>query len=218
MKIAFIPILLGLLLFTTTNSNAQKLNFGLVAGYDIVNIQQKPWDPLAIGPPYRPRKSFNLNSYISYKSKGIFGLSAEPGFMQKGAVNGFQDCCKWELNYLQMPLLADFYILHGLFLSIGPEFSYMLNAKAVNGYPGPNQTANFTSLYKRFEVSGFIGLNWMITKNIGIGLGYNHGLTHIKLDPIYGDHWEVLEWAKEYTQYWQFRIRFRIQTFDLENK
>ena len=218
MKYKYIPLIIGLGFITLSNSNAQNLNFGVFAGYDIVNIHEIPLHPNAKGPPYNPMKSYNLNCFISYKSKSFWGLSVEPGFMQKGGFCGVNNSCRWELNYLQIPVLADIYIFHRFFLSVGPEFSYMTSAKAVSDYQGHNQTDDIYSIYnKKFELSGFIGINCMITNVIGIGLGYNHGLTYIDKVPLYDYPWKLTGWTKLYNQYLQIKMSFRIQSIELRN-
>ncbi len=218
MIIKYLLVLIGFVLITSSNSNAQNLNIGLSTGYDVVNILQKPWDPSATGPPFRHTKSYNLNCFISYKAKGVWEFSLEPGFMQKGAVNGVNNMCSWEFNYLQIPVLADVYILNWFLVSVGPEFSYMLNAKAISVYPGHTQKDDVSSLYNRkFELSAFIGIKFMITNGIGVGFGYNHGLIYITRVPFYGDQSQIIGWGRQYNQYLQLKLSFKIQTLQFSN-
>jgi hypothetical protein len=204
MKAKLISILIGLILVSVPKSNAQNLRFGLFGGYDIVTIHQTPLDPQLNGQPYDPIMSYNINGFISLKSTGIWGISVEPGLIQKG---GLLYKSKAELKYLQMPLLADIYILQRLYFSIGPEFAYMISAKAIN----PNSIQDISEIInKKFEFSGSIGINYMIGKKMGIGLKYNHGLTYIYKSPQYGDNWEILRWLYYYNEYFQLRVSFRI--------
>lgn len=218
MKTKQIPIIVGLVLITLSNSNAQNFNIGIFTGYDVVNILQKPWDPRADGPPFRPMQSYNLNCFISYKSKNLWGFSVEPGFIQKGGSNGVNNRCRWEFDYLQIPLLVDVYVLHKLSLSAGPEFSYMLNARAANFYPYKTTTDVSSQYNKKFELSGFIGINYMITDDIGLGLGYNHGLTNLIKVPFYGANWEIIGWGRQYTQYLQVKMILRLSTIAFTNR
>jgi len=204
MKAKLILIVIGLILVSVPKSNAQNLRFGLLGGFDIVTIHQTPLDPHQIGQPYDPIKSYNINCYISLKSKGIWGISIEPGLIQKGGLNYKS---RTELKYLQMPIFIDIYILQRLSLSFGPEFAYMLSAKSIN----PNSIANISGIYDRkFEFSGSIGINYILGKRIGIGLKYNHGLTTILKSPQYGDNWEILGWQNNYNEYFQLKLSFRI--------
>ena len=213
MNTKLLSILIGLILVTLEKSNGQNFQYCILGGFDIVNIHQKPWPPHEVIPPYRSMKSYNVNCFISYKSQGIWGFSVEPGFIQKGGANGVNNCCRWELNYLQIPFLADIYILHKLFLSIVPEFSYLTSANAINVYPGHTHTSDMSSIYKyKSELSGLIGINYMINKRFEIGLRYNHGFTYIaKIDiNIYnGSNWYILP-AKQWSQYLQLMVRVRI--------
>lgn len=205
MSTKHISIVIGLVLVTIAKSNAQNVKFGLLGGYDIVNIYQTSLPPHAIGPPYDPMMSYNFNFLISMKSKGIWGFSVEPGLIQKGGSLGVQNSCRAELNYINMPILADIYVLRKLFFSFGPEFAYMINAKA----DYPDSIEDISSIYKeKFELSGLIATNYMISNKIAIGLRYNHGLTSIRKVPLYGDNWEILGIGKQYNRYFQFNVRF----------
>jgi hypothetical protein len=204
MKRKLILIVIGLILVFVPESNAQNLRFGLLGGYDIVTIHQIPLDTQLNEQPYDPIMSYNINGFISLKNKGLWGISFEPGLMQKG---GLLYKSRAELKYLQMPLSVDVYILHRLYFSFGPELAYMISAKAIN----PNSVQDISGIInKKFEASGSIGINYMIGKRIGIGLKYNHGLTYIYKSPQYGDNWEILHWLHYFNEYFQVRVSFRI--------
>ena len=209
MKAKLLLIIIGVGLIALVNTYAQNLNIGLSAGYDNVNIHVIPELSSLVKQPYGHRNSFNINCSISYRSRGIFGFSVEPGFIQKGASISKS---RLEFNDLQLPLLADVYVLHKFCLSIGPEFSYMISAKIVN--PIPPYTDDLSHRYNKFELSGLIGVNYMITKDIGIRISYNHGLTNIDKLPVYGDKWEVVRWVNLYNQYMQVKLCIRIQTIE----
>ncbi len=82
------------------------------------------------------------------------------------------------LMYLQLPLLVDLYITKKLFVSIGPEFAYLINAKAKS----KDQSADIKDWYENtFELSGMIGVNYNIFERFDIGLRYSHGLTYTKI-------------------------------------
>ena len=205
-----------LVLVTIEKSNAQDFHFGILGGFDKVNIHQKPKFPNAKGPPYRPMESYNFNCFISYKSNSFWGFCVEPGFIQKGGSNGVNNCCRWELNYLQIPFSTDIYVLPRLFISIGPEVSYLLSAKAVNDYPGHVHTDDMSSIYKyKFELSGLAGINFRVNKVLDIGLRYNHGFTNIaKIDVTIfdGPNWYIFP-VKQKSQYLQIRVRAKLFNF-----
>jgi hypothetical protein len=203
MKARHISIMLWLILVSVPILNAQDLRYGLLGGFDVVTIRQTPLAPHQLF-TINPITSYNINGFLSFKSKGVWGISIEPGLIQKGGLNYKS---RVEFKYLQMPIFVDIYILRRLSLSIGPEFAYMISAKSIN----PNSISNISGIYDRkFEFSGSIGLNYILGKRIGIGLKYNHGLTTILKSPLYGDNWEILGWQNNYNEYFQLKLSFRI--------
>jgi len=155
--------------------------------------------------------SYNVNCVISYKKHDRWGFSVEPGLIQKGALGGVQLRSKIELKYFQMPTLANIYFLHKFFISIGPEFSFLIDSRYIN----PKSTIDASSVYKKFELSGLIGINYMITKSFDFGLRYSRGLTYIMKMPlygnsIYGNYWEVVGIAKQYNECLQLTVSVTI--------
>lgn len=63
-----------------------------------------------------------------------------------------------------------------------------------------------------FEVSGLLGLNYSISKKLGLGLRYNHGLTKISILKWTDGYGPVIAESKVYNQYFQFILRFFIRT------
>lgn len=213
MNTKHIFFIIGLVLETFATSNAQSLNFGSFAGYDRVKIHQPKLKPGQRGTGFDPMNSYNINCFISYKSQGFLGFSLEPGYIIKGSGLGLNS--KDEFKCFQFPLLAEVYILKKLNFSIGPEFSYMFSAKSIN----PSYVIDISDQYnKTFELSGFIGINYLIFRGIGIGIGYNHGITYIRKSP-WGSISNPMEGSSnQYNQYLQIRISYRIHSFDLTKK
>jgi hypothetical protein len=208
MKTKTINILLGLLLASGLSANAQNLKFGILAGFDVANshLMNKPkWYDSRV---YYPMISFNLNGYVGYKNSGFWGLSAEPGFIQKGGrQKGIDENIRFQINYLQLPILLDLYISDKFFISIGPEFSFLINSKAKSTH----SSNTIEDIYdKWFELSGLVGVNYQLTDKLDIGMRYNHGLTYtskITFTDIFGNQ---LAEIKEYNQYFQLIVRFKI--------
>jgi len=116
---------------------------------------------------------FNVNAYLAFKTKGLIGVSIEPGFMMKGATgkssigNGYRS----KLNYIQMPVFIDFYLFkEKLFFQLGPEVALLTNAKL--------NESNGNGYYdKKFELSAMAGVNFNIIRMLDVGIRYNYGIT-----------------------------------------
>ena len=213
MKTKTIWLTFALILFSGLSLKAQDIKFGVLAGLDVAkahmtNIPDIAKDATA----YYPMISFNINGYAGYKSAGFWGLSVEPGFIQKGGVVQYDkdsqdDDVRFQLFYAQLPILADFYITDKFFASIGPEFAYLINAKA-KSKDHSNDIWSFYDNY--FEISGLIGLNYNIIEKVDIGLRYSHGITYTRKITWTDENGKPLGESKEYNQYFQLIVRFKI--------
>ncbi|MDD3525498.1 MAG: porin family protein [Bacteroidales bacterium] len=199
------------LLFIAINIQAQEFNFGLSAGVDAANIRISNSTQLDLTKA-DPMIAFNLNAFAAYRSAGFWGITAEPGFIQKGANITISSYPKdfesrMQLNYIQLPLLADFHLTDKLFLSVGPEFAYLVSAKARND----DEKVDFYDYYdKKFEVSSMAAINYTVLPRIDIALRYSHGFTTISEMEFTNEMGEPTGEAKEKSQYLQLMVRARI--------
>ncbi|MFA5330592.1 MAG: porin family protein [Prolixibacteraceae bacterium] len=203
---------IGLILMTLINTNAQNLELGFKTGLGLANIHitNLP-DSENNSDLFSQTPSYSLNGTLNFKSEGFWGFSFEPGFIKKGWISnkGNNNENKIQLQYLQLPILSDFYLSDKLYFSIGPEVNYLLNAKNKSDYG----TQEITDLNKKFELSGAIGGAYKIFNNLDIGIRYSHGLTQIS-DKVL---WVINEFnensmeMKDYNQYFQFFIRLKIK-------
>ena len=83
----------------------------------------------------------------------------------------------------------------------------MINAKAKTK-DNSNDISEFYD--NKFELSGLIGINYTINKNVDIGLRYNHGLTYTSKITWVDSMGNLLDNSKEYNQYIQLIIRLKI--------
>lgn len=209
MKTKTFIILSGLLLFTSYRLYSQDFKFGFLGGMDIAKSYLTDLPDNSAASEYYPMISYNLNGYIAYKTAGIFGISAEPGFIQKGFIQKYEGSnLRFQLNYLQIPVFADIHITNKIFLSVGPEFAYLLNAKI----KPVNDKGDKIDLYdkRKFEISAIAGLNYEITNKFDAGLRYSRGLTYT-VELNYTDaNGHLVANPKEFNQYFQLIVRYKI--------
>ena len=199
-KTSFILVFV-FILFLGKFLNAQKISYGGQVGIDMVSVQVlSKYDYLLNQDLIHPMLSFNANAYLAYRSKGVFGISIEPGFIKKGS---FKDADKQNdysseakkiiFNYLQIPVFADFYVNRWVF-SIGPELAYLLSIKNI----ATDEVTINNDIDKPFQLSMMAGITYHINDKIDLSIRYNHELPYYK-DPILIYH-----------HYLQFLIRFKI--------
>ena len=209
MKILKILIIAALLLHLGSNLKAQNINYGVLAGYVCTKPHVIKFYPYSTRLFY-PMHSFNVNGFIEYRFQGAWGIVAEPGFIRKGGV--VDDDHNFQLYYVQLPILANLYCTDRFYISFGPEFAYLIN-KDENL---PSKLENYCPLEENaFEISGLIGVNYNITKNIDLGLRYNHSLTYFSvvswINPRYPQGHGIMGHSNIYNQYLQFIVRYKIK-------
>lgn len=199
----------GFFMISNFTAFCQDIKFGLAAGIDIANthLTNKP-DGNSNNQVYYPILAFNFNGYIGYKRAEDWGLSIEPGFIQKGGrQKNSDDYIRFNLNYIQLPVSFDYYFADKFYVSIGPELSYLINARAKSD----DNYSDVTDLYDRkFELAGLVGINYKIMDKLDIGLRYNHGLTYVSKSTITNELGENIGESKNYNQYLQLIMKFTI--------
>lgn len=201
-----------LLLLATPNLQSQNLRFGLLAGANATKmitgmgdrfVGDGTYNPYA----YDPMLSFNVNGIAELRFLKWFGLSAEPGFITKGG-NTFTlegEDASYKINYLQLPVLGEFFLANRFSISFGPEFAYALSAKfKTNGLSddikGKPENKN--------EISGIVGIHFMLSKKLGVGLKYSYGLTKVNTIIMTGLDGAVMGTYDENNQYLQLNLRW----------
>lgn len=205
----------ALLLHLGLNLQARNLNFGLLAGYVCANAHVIKSNDYATRVFY-PMHSYHANGFIAYRFPNAWGIVAEPGYIRKGGVFDCKDHAKdrfdFQLNYIQLPVLANYYFTDKFYISFGPEFACLMN-KAGNASSLPD---TFTPVEENaVEISGLIGVNYSITRNIDLGLRYNHSLTYFSvatwINRRYPPGHGIMGYSNVYNQYLQLVVRYAIK-------
>jgi hypothetical protein len=227
-----------LMLIASTTTNAQNLEYGfeLGLGTSTIHMSDVP-QGISYTRMYNPIPTYNINAFVSYKSKSFWGVSIEPGFTQKGGIQLFDSRkSNYQIihnnvfvveRYIQIPVLYNIYLSKRFYFSVGPDLAYRLseNASTTNtinntGYSisayknmGNNVFADYIlpDTERRFEMSGVLGLNCILTKKFDIGLRYGFGFNNL-VDVMWAD--ENIEFigrqSSTHNQYLQFLMKFKI--------
>jgi hypothetical protein len=202
-------LVIGLMLAIGLAGYSQNLRVGVTAGFDVAKTHITNRALTGVEGTFDPLLAFNVNAYLGYRISETFGVSLEPGFIQKGIVFNDYSVGKFQIreNCVQMPVLAEYNIFNKLFISIGPELSYLINAY----YTLKGEVYDDTSWYdNRLELSGVIGLGYRINDHLDIGLRYNHGITYITQLTLTDQDGNEVGVSNEYNQYGQVLVRYRM--------
>jgi hypothetical protein len=171
-----------------------QLQIGLQAGFNYTTFggpDVKTWGEMDVNPTWKP--GFHLGGLITYDEFLPIVLEAGLYYSMKG--------CKYkgemydyeggtgmtynlvrikDLKYIDLPLLARYYINENLSVFAGPEFAFLLSAK-VRDKPegGETEVIDVMDEYKGFDFLVALGLAYMLNNGLQIQLQYDHGLSNI---------------------------------------
>ena len=164
MKKVFLSLVI--LVAATVSASAQ-VQFGVKGGLNIANLN---------GPGSGGTSSLiglHIGGLASIEVSDLFHVQPELVFSTQGAKapGGTLD-----LDYLNIPVLAKYTIVKGLNIEAGPQFGFLLSAKAKDN---AGNSANVSSSFKSLDLSLALGASYDITKMIGVDVRYNAGLSDI---------------------------------------
>ncbi len=166
------------------NTKKQDVVFGVKAGLNLSTIVTE-------GINYENRSSFHFGLTAEIKFNEKFSLQPEflysgQGFINKdsegpaiGTVNLLGRTSN--LNYLNLPVIAKFYVLNTFFLETGPQIGCLINNNNSNrdGWEYTVPKSNF----KFFDYGFNIGASYKLNSVINFNLRYYRGLRNVFENP-----------------------------------
>lgn len=175
-KITTLLVLLTVLTLGWTNRADAQARMGVKGGLNVSNLFiDDVHDENA-------RYGFNVGVYGQIFSNDVFAIQPELLFSTKGSKNKykglFDQTVKFNLNYIDLPVLAVIKLGESAEIHVGPYASYLVNANI--DYSG---TISATDELDKDDFSAFdFGLAGGIGFNFGamqVGARYNYGLVKV---------------------------------------
>lgn len=122
-------------------------------------------------PAIQGRTSFHLGGMaeIPISEK----LSAQPELLFSSQGAKYENEGSLHLNYLYVPLMGKYYVTDQLSLEVGPQFGYLVSARAkydtIDTLPSPNTTGNKSGANESEDVKSDVK---SLDAGINFGLGY----------------------------------------------
>ena len=158
-------------ILVTATAKAQDFNIGIKGGLNIYNINNN------YGAKYDNLVGFNLGLIGHIHLAKQLALQPELVYSAQGAKftsNGVET--KIKLGYINVPILLQYMFDNGFRLEAGPQFGFLVNAKAKT----PNSTADIKNNFKKVDVGLGFGIGYVNPEsNFGIDARYNLGLSNI---------------------------------------
>jgi len=158
-------------------SNAQETKFGVKAGLNIANIGGDIEDASS-------KIGFNVGGFAEFKISDKFAIQPELLFSTQGAKTEWSEDDvtveeKLNLSYLNIPVMAKFYVAEKFSLEAGPQIGFLLSAKSKFEGGGLSEEVDVKDAYESIDFGVNFGAGYDFTENLSAGVRYNLGLSNI---------------------------------------
>lgn len=233
-------ILTTAMLFAFGISNAQGdsgIKFGVKAGLNIANQKYSEINADYDKPNTSSRTGFHIGGFAEIKISEKFALQPELLFSTQGSKSDYSEKesfgggsysysseDKYNLSYLNIPIMAKYYVIEKLSIEVGPQIGFLLSAKdkysdtETYTFLGDTESDSYSydfdtkNTYEKIDFSLNFGANYEFTKNIFAGVRYNMGLTDIaktgNVDED-GETFKVKKWANIKNNVFQISVGYK---------
>ncbi|MDO6760615.1 porin family protein [Tamlana sp. 2_MG-2023] len=153
-------LVIAVVLFGTVNLHAQDFQFGIKGGLNFATItgdNTLKSDMVT---------AFHVGGMLEIPISEKF--SVQPEILFSGAGYSFEDNIT-ALNYLDIPIIAKYYVTKGLSLEAGPQIGFLLSAKT--------EDLDVRDAYDNVNLSLATGVGYKLDNGLHFGARYNFGLT-----------------------------------------
>ncbi len=164
----------------TANAQFSDITYGAKGGFNVTNVTNIS---------QHNKISFHLGGFAEWKLSDIFAVQSEFIYSRQGARDKWDSEAgtvklKTRMNYLNIPILAKYYIIDDLSIDFGPQLGFSVGKKAKTKVDG-NSSKHKLDHANTFDLSLGIGTSYNI-ESIILSARYNFGLTNV-LDRDYFD-------------------------------
>ena len=160
--------------------NAQDVNFGAKAGVNLASITGDETDGLS------SRTSFHLGLVAEIAISETFSFQPELLYSAQGAdyseSEGYDG--SYQLDYINIPLMAKFYVGEGFSLEAGPQVGFCMSANEDFTFSSVAQKSvaekeDISEFVKDFDFGVNVGVGYKMESGLNFGARYSLGLANI---------------------------------------
>lgn len=180
--------------FTFGSANAQDMSFGAKAGLNVASVSGDDTDGqksllgahFGVFAEFKVSDKFSFQPELLYSMQGAKAESAETETFG-GQTYSYSKEIKLKLSYLNIPLMAKYYVTEKFSLETGPQIGFLLKAEnesestvtTPGGSVSNSETTDGKDFTKGVDFGLNFGLGYNFTENVSAGVRYNLGLSDI---------------------------------------
>lgn len=165
--------------FVLCSSNAQnKFSFGTKFG---LNLSDLITDESMIS----PRPTFHFGTEIEYRLNDVWGFQSELVYNRLGNVRrGVNDLgIKFDntlvLDYINIPVLVNYYVSKGLYVNTGPQIGFLIRAEQEDTIGFDSTRQSVMGRYNFIDLSGVFSIGYLTDWGFNIGIRYQLGFIDV---------------------------------------
>ena len=125
------------------------------------------------------RASLHIGGVAEFEISEKFSFQPELLYSAQGAKiseDGFD--ATFKLDYINIPLIAKYYVTDGLSIEAGPQVGFLLSSKLKVEFDGESETEDIEDM-SSIDFGLSFGLGYKLESGINFGARYNLGLSNI---------------------------------------
>lgn len=166
-----------------SNSDSMAISWGVKGGVNFADLNGGDFGAS------KSRTSFHVGGLVEFPLAEIFSLQVEAlysgqgfEFKESGLIPGEdENTVEYQLDYINVPVLAKVYLFKGFSLEAGPQFSFLVNEE-IDTDPSADAGDNDTDVVETFDFGVAGGLTFQTEMGLFATARYTQGLTNIIKD------------------------------------
>lgn len=160
------------ILVTHTTVLSQQTHFGLKAGLNAASLNVDP------GQNLDSKLGLHLGGLAHIHISRHFAVQPEVLFSMQGGKSDGNDDVKLKLNYINVPVLAQYMFKDGFRIQTGPQVGFLVSSKMkIN-----DTEFDVDDTYNGIDFSWALGAGYLFKSGFGVDARYNFGISDITDD------------------------------------
>ena len=164
-------------IFSFSYINAQEVHFGAKAGVSFANLTGDVEGlNMRTGLHVGGVVEIPISDKFSFQPELLYSMQ---GAKEKDSYEGETYEATLKVDYLNVPLMAKFYVAEGFSIEAGPQVGFLLSAKAKAEVGGSSGEEDIKDYFKGIDFGANLGFGYKMENGLNFGARYNLGLANI---------------------------------------